>query len=244
MGILQSRTRTTKNYTRCSQKDNKKDNKMKKSVTAPIVAVVTLPLPIVLANYGSLFQHYALRKILRNLGFQTERYQTVGRTWPQIALRRLVYRCMLIRDILLRRRSAARHWSFMLRVEPGFIRFYRKYIGRLHGGTVRANAFVVGSDQVWSSLSSDVTLCEIGQGTKKVSYAASADWGAVAEGSAWSDTLKSVLERFEAISVRERYGMNLLKRLAPGVAVFHAIDPVFLLGASAFEKLISPPPPQ
>lgn len=203
-----------------------------------VIGVVTLPLPIVLANYGSLFQHYALRKVLRTLGWRAERYQLVGRTFAQIRLRRWYYRTMLLRDYLMGRRAAVRHWRAMLFTERTFSAFYRKHIGPLHRGCYRASVFVVGSDQVWSTLADDVSLRHVPRGARRIAYAASADWRNNAGSDAWREEMTSVFRAFDHVSVRERYGQEFLQRLVSEKAVFHAIDPVFLLGRVGFERLL------
>lgn len=92
------------------------------------------------------------------------------------------------------------------------------------------DAFVVGSDQIWNPnvLNSFFALdFEVGNGRKKIAYAASIGRGALSEYE--GICLKKYLKSFDSISVREQSAKNLL--LAAGIEnqIDIVLDPTMLI---------------
>ena len=98
------------------------------------------------------------------------------------------------------------------------------------------DAFVLGSDQLWrpDNIFPDYyTLNWVADGIPMYSYATS--FG-VSELDAYSaNKAKKFLERFSAVSVREKNGCELIKDLT-GMQASLVCDPVFLLSAQQWEK--------
>ena len=95
----------------------------------------------------------------------------------------------------------------------------------------KADAFVVGSDQVWNSylLNGQDPAFYLdfgGSDIKRIAYACS--FGSDAINTDYYEFTKNQLQRFDAISVREESGVNIVRELGyPNVV--HVLDPVFLL---------------
>lgn len=103
----------------------------------------------------------------------------------------------------------------------------------------QADVYVAGSDQIWN------TFCENGKepgyyldfgykATKRISYAASLATSSIKEG--YEEFVKSQLQKFDAISVREKTGAKLLKDLGIN-DVSVVLDPVFLLNKEDWRTL-------
>ena len=94
-----------------------------------------------------------------------------------------------------------------------------------------ADVYIVGSDQVWNSITmlngTDPAfyLQFVPSSRKRLSYAAS--FGSISVSDKYEAVIKQWLSTFNAISVRESSGVELLKCL--GINGDHVCDPVFLL---------------
>ncbi|MBQ4406566.1 MAG: polysaccharide pyruvyl transferase family protein [Bacteroidales bacterium] len=106
-----------------------------------------------------------------------------------------------------------------------------------------ADLYIVGADQVWNPLNTDNRLftyyCSfLPDNVKRISYAAS--FGGSKQLKLSQEqvvTIKSLLQKFSAISVREDIGIDILKEtfgIDNGVEV---LDPTFLPDVSVYEKI-------
>jgi hypothetical protein len=96
-----------------------------------------------------------------------------------------------------------------------------------------SNAYVVGSDQVWNpaitrSMTFDYFLEFVPEGAKRIAYAASFGTEELQVPKIEYERIGSLLEKFDAISVRERSGIRICRELL-GKTATHVLDPVFLL---------------
>lgn len=103
----------------------------------------------------------------------------------------------------------------------------------------KADAYIAGSDQIWN------TIYENGRdpafyldfapaGSRKISYAASfASQQIVPE---YKTFVKSMVENFDFISVRETSGISILKSLGIDKG-YHVLDPVFLLTKAHWDNM-------
>lgn len=102
------------------------------------------------------------------------------------------------------------------------------------------DAFVVGSDQVWNKEYSDGYHCGyfyqldfVDENRKKLSYAAS--FGSP-EGAMTDENAKKFYQCFDAISVREEFGVGVCEELYH-VSAKRVMDPVFLLNKDEYAEL-------
>lgn len=216
--------------------------------TPRCIGVATVVESYLLMNYGSMFQHYALRRILSELGFCSFRYANPVETFrlkKERIIRYAKYRvglCLVKIKILSLRQEVVKSVTQLLYARKNFRAFYRKNVGLLHEHSNRCFVYVAGSDQIWTIWTDVVSLVNVPKGTVRISYAASADWYTCRNSPEWRAEAKSRLKTFDAISVRERAGQQLLQELLPGKEIFHAIDPVMLLTKSDYEALIPAKP--
>lgn len=100
------------------------------------------------------------------------------------------------------------------------------------------SVFIVGSDQVWNpdlSANPSVYFLDFLQEGKKMAYAAS--FGKTDISNECKNLVLSNLPSFDAISVREKEGVDIVKNLV-GMNCLWVIDPVFLLTKRQWERLL------
>lgn len=104
------------------------------------------------------------------------------------------------------------------------------------------DAFIVGSDQLWRHYfleASDYysTLDWVENNKYKISYATSFGTNCYEGDNNKQEILARKLSRFDAISVREKSGLDILDSLG-GITGVNVIDPVFLCAKDVYIKLI------
>jgi hypothetical protein len=201
------------------------------------IAVSTISRNYLLTNYGSFFQHYALRRVLKSLGFMPFRVQSTNERKSRLL-------CILdsIRDFLrpyywFFKRLPQRHFYVMRmknnkKQERLFLVDYKKLIGMLDEPMLfnESTIGIKGGDQVFSAGEKRIWLHDIKDGNPIISYAASGDWRAISEDVVTQGILKNELMRFTAIGVREKCGVELISNiLQVSKHVKHVVDPVFFL---------------
>lgn len=120
-----------------------------------------------------------------------------------------------------------------------FLKCTRRYFSyeELVADAPVADAYIAGSDQIWNSNlpngKDPAYFLQFGSGnTKRIAYAASFGIPEVAE--AHRPVMSKWLEKFDAISVREKTALNILKAI--GVEGVEVVDPVYLLTQQLWSK--------
>ena len=173
-------------------------------------AIITIPLQYLLSNYGTFFQHYALREVLKRMGVSSVRLPYTGEPfsavkWLYLSLRRFIGNSIRrIRGMELVR----------LDVPCGrFERDYKSLIGPLREScSGEEDVAIVGSDQIWQSVSPTAWLREFPT-SKRISYAASSDWNLCMGKKAWREGVMRHYPTMTAISVREEAGVNVFETM-------------------------------
>ena len=196
-------------------------------------------------NYGAELQAYALQRFVSLLGYNVELINYICPSVSQRETPRLLDFSSL---------SNPKHFigQFMKYPElkqraKGFERFTNN---RIRLGTEvnsssdilnRYDRVIVGSDQVWCTQITGGDLTYILEGKhhtdqRIISYAAS--FGDKAFQSNYFDHFSDALSRFDALSVREKHGAEILSTLGISNAVV-SIDPTLLLDKVEWERLIT-----
>ena len=197
------------------------------------VGIKTVARTLLLTNYGSFFQHYALRKLIRSFGYVPFRLD------PGDSLRRELFdwlmpiRCLRLKVMAflgirkglvdsITARDIITRWSF--------ISDYKKMIGPLfEKDTLSVYAYVAGGDSIWFGKDPSAFLMNMPRSIPRLSYAASSAWDNAASSTEWRSIVKCAVKDFAAISVREQYGVNIIKEIASETNVARVVDPVFHL---------------
>ena len=175
-------------------------------------------------NYGSMLTYYALNKVVRNLGYS-----------PIMVHEALGYngwRVKWSKDI--EPMNFARRQGYEFTKQQHFSE--NSKLNEL------ADTFMVGSDQLWNPnvgrVNDDLFLDFTNDNAKRIAYATSF-------GNADVKKFKPEfigkhgqnLKRFDAVSVRENYGLDIAKNVFDVEEVEQVLDPVFLLNKDEYSRL-------
>ncbi len=164
-------------------------------------------------NYGSVLQNYALGKVINDLGYKCEHINVIGRrdrNSPFYEFRK----------------------KYLNMTEPVFNFTHAELLND------RYKIIVTGSDQVWNDIYSEPALGMLAwaSGEKTlISYAASFGEEELLA-NIHEDVARSMLERLDAISVREDTAVNICGKL--GLRAEHVLDPSLLLDVADYQKII------
>lgn len=209
-------------------------------------------------NYGQILQCYALQKYLRDAGHdsylirydprndydKTPIYQRVIK-----ALNPVIF-VKFIKDMLKKTASVKEQNEH----SRNFSEFRNKYIkysekiyysyNELKNNPPSADAYIVGSDQVWNFYAKNVKICkklvhayflDFGdEKVKRISYAAS--FGKNELYKSYYKEINPLLKKFSLITVRESTGINICKNCGRDDAVL-VPDPTILLEPSVYRSL-------
>lgn len=102
------------------------------------------------------------------------------------------------------------------------------------------DVFLSGSDQVWNPnlFKRAYFLDFVPNGKYKMSYAASIA-GTLDE--EWQTYFREQLAGFDAISVREKQGKQILEKIFPGREIACSLDPTLLLGVDEWKRVAAKP---
>ena len=195
-------------------------------------------------NYGGLLQAYALQKAITKLGYQAEqisyKLESGYDSWNPI--KASIKKPMAY----LYHRAKYGKWLDQYTVRQKKIEAFAETIPHTEVVTAQTisklsshfDCFVCGSDQIWNPIGWQPTLFFdfLTDDKKRISYAAS-----IARDNLTEDEyafMKLYLDRFSAISVREKKTVYMLNRKFPELNVQAAPDPVFLLEKDEWVNLI------
>lgn len=217
------------------------------------IGILTLPLR---TNYGGILQAYALQTVLEEMGHKVVILDKSPYKHLPIWKMPLSYSKRILKKYVQRKdiRIFYEHWNnksypIISQYTQKFIKTYihRKEVNDLN--QLKENDFdalIVGSDQVWriryfSTMHSDIKnaflyFARNWINVKRIAYAPSfgtEEWEYSKEQTA---ICKSLLHKFNAISVREISGIELCKKYF-NINAQHVLDPTLLLNVTHYSKL-------
>lgn len=209
-------------------------------------------------NYGQLLQCYALQKYLRDLGhdafiirynYNNEdiRYKVSFIKRAFRALNPVISYKHFKNKILLKKTKSASQIRKFDDFRSKYIllsaEFYQKY-ENLKATPPEADAYIVGSDQVWNFSFADFEsvkpvvhayMLDFGdKNVKRLSYAAS--WGVSAISEELRNEIIPLIKNFDYVAVREQKGLDLCSQCGVDNAEW-VCDPTLLLEADTYRKL-------
>ena len=212
----------------------------------PPIGIATINRNFLLSNYGSLMQHYALRQVLKQLGYAPFRMDTTSRFTEErtrLYLRLKRRFCYLLHQIGIRPYTpeGARFVQSILFREKSFRRFYIDNIAPIiEKQAANCKKYLAGSDQIWTECDSDAFLTSIQKSdAQKIAYAVSADWQLCGDDPRWLSEAGAALSSFRHISLREKLGCEICKKLLPDMDITQTLDPVLLLTRDDYSMLVS-----
>lgn len=195
-------------------------------------------------NYGGLLQAYALQKAITELGYQAEQisYKLESGYDGWNPVKASIKKPMAY----LYHRAKYGKWFEQYVVRQKKFEVFAETIPHTEVVTAQTisklsdqfDCFVCGSDQIWNPIGWQPTLLFdfLPDDKKRISYAAS-----IARDNLTEDEyafMKPYLNKFSAISVREKNSADMLNQKFPKSNVQAVPDPVFLLEKNEWENLI------
>lgn len=197
-------------------------------------------------NYGALLQAYALQNFLDSCGMESYivdyRSDYIEYFYKPVKANPFKDTKTFIRELLYKNKNVGKRKKF-----DAFINQYIKMTRSLYSYSelIKLNDefdfFLTGSDQVWNWRWSGfdktyfLDFSDIG---KRYSYAASFGFDTVPDDK--KDIYISLLNQFQAISVREKSGVDLIKKLTSRDAV-NSIDPTLLISVETWNSIAEKP---
>lgn len=217
------------------------------------IGILTLPLH---TNYGGILQAYALQTVLERMGHEVVVFDKILPE-PSLSLWKcpFVYSKRLVNKLLGRKDNIVFLEQYVSKIKPiiqqNTNKFIKNYIHRVSFKTFAKipntdtfNAIIVGSDQVWRPIYfgedhvDDAYLAFArGWNIKRIAYAASFGVDKWEYSPLQTETCKSLLHNFDAISVREESGVKLCRECLECKAQL-VLDPTMLLDKSDYVKII------
>lgn len=192
------------------------------------------------SNYGAVLQVYALKSIIETL--------------PGVESVYVIKRKADLDKMFLKRFYANIKKKYYNFFEINFNYFRKKYFTNQTDlintqkkiellGKYNFDAVIVGSDQVWrynysKDFGYNLYLDFVSTSIKKIAYAASFgtdEWNECSEFE--TKKIKKLIQRFDAISVRENSGIAICKNVFD-VEALHLLDPTIIADKSIYENLL------
>lgn len=196
-------------------------------------------------NYGQVLQAFALQRVLIKMGHSPYlirythseiRFRNF-KTRIKNAIKKLFYKESSLRNTSVINQDIRQFYSFKKNNLLMSNNLYHS-IKELRINPPKADVYITGSDQVWAkSLAFEENkafFLDFGPDKiKRISYAAS--FGSEQYEPKFYKKLKRNLKRFDAISVREKAGVDICSTI--NYKATHVLDPTLLLPGSYYKKL-------
>lgn len=225
------------------------------------IGILTQPLHY---NYGGVLQNWALQQVLTRLGHEPETialHYSLVRTPKLIFLRTLslfktvLHKCFFVRSERKIHNPFGRRYSVRAftcddnfishKINSSPLLFCHKALLSLVEKR-KYDAFIVGSDQVWREEYSPrietffLDFLSEEDMRSKIAYAASFGLEQNYISEEKLPLCKRLLQRFDAVSVREDGGLKIVREEFGRKAVVKVLDPTLLLSADDYLRLIKP----
>ena len=188
-------------------------------------------------NCGSALQAYALQQALREMGYESEiidyRYEELSRPSPKARV------IAFFRDLLFGFPAWRMKLKFKAFYKQNLVLSKQSYNRKsIVENPPQYDLYITGSDQVWNPrfIGDDVNflLAFTAPEQRKISYASSIAASAISE--KWKELYAKYLSRYQAISVRERSGVEIIRELTGREAAL-CCDPTLLLPRERWDAL-------
>ncbi|SDS26725.1 Polysaccharide pyruvyl transferase [Polaribacter sp. KT25b] len=215
------------------------------------IGILTLPIHI---NYGGILQAYALMQVLKNMGHDPILIDEYKSFYLPIKKRPKEYSKRFIKKYLLQNKDVnvfqERNRRRELLITGRNIKYFNdiylqpkipvKKLKELKDKDF--DAFVVGSDQIWRSkyyprIEDAFFNFAKNWNVKRLSYAPSFGAGSWEYSDEQTKKCKKLLGKFDAISVREDIGVELVSKFLDNTAT-HVLDPTMLLSKSNYIEIL------
>ena len=200
-------------------------------------------------NYGSVLQTLATERIFRDLGYEVETLDYIQENLQMDSVWKVLkyggpgwkIKCKQIILRLLKRKNTRRA-EIMDEFRKKYLHLTKRYLSikELEEDLPNADIFCTGSDQTWNPVlygpSKAYYLAFVPDNKKKISFSAS--FGVDKLPAKDKSEVKELLSRYDAISVRESSGIEILEDIGIKNAT-HVLDPTLVVNPELWNELSS-----
>lgn len=194
-------------------------------------------------NYGNRLQNYATQQFFINNSYDVE--NIVDATYYPLVIRGMYKKLRYFASVTLHK--GLKYYILSRKFDENFLKFNQnirysnievKTTNELNQRNLADDIVIIGSDQVWNPqiAMSDITLLNGVRCKKKISFAASFGVDTI-QG---NEKIVNALKDFQALSVREEAGANIINDLTGRKAEVLA-DPTMLLSADQWRNVAKKP---
>lgn len=219
-------------------------DKMKK-IKAGIITIVDL------TNYGNRLQNYAVSEVLKRMGIETETIHVMECTKTEkwkFLIKKGLKNLPLITELLMKvkKNNSAKELRYL-----NFDRFSRKNIKMRYVYSSDLNEiaeacldfqyFIIGSDQIWNpkyGYAKEFDFATFAKPERKICFSPSFGIDEIPDKDV--ETVKKGLDGLKYISVREKSGAEIVKKMV-GKEADVLIDPTMMLDAKDWEAVARKP---
>lgn len=200
------------------------------------IYIVTLGAKYIFSNSGTFLQHWALRKVISELGYTPIRIPGIydmsyfainNKNWIKnfcTQISRIVLHYLMPNKT--NDHSSNIHSIRDFKQAKLFKKCFTKNIGQIiEDNTAEAKCVILGGDQVFSTILAKSAISQ--NATKCISYAASLDWEAAQIDDNWKEEMAQILPGFSKIGLRESIGKSIVESL--NFQTEKVADPVMLM---------------
>lgn len=208
-------------------------------------------------NYGSVLQTFATQFLFKRAGYEIETVDYIRENCKKenkaaeyrekLKKRNIIWSFPIINSLILLRHKLQIH-----RLENIFGRFVREHIhlskpyetaDDLMNDPPIADIYCTGSDQMWNSIWNagilpEYFLAYAPEGKKRVAFATS--FGRTELDKNELEITKAFIQKYDAISVREKSALSLLEQMGYSSGV-HILDPTLIMSADEWESQLDIP---
>lgn len=187
-------------------------------------------------NYGNRLQNYAIQEVLKSLNCESVTLKNI----PQLNGKDKIL-LKFAKYLISKKKLNSQRLNYFINFNEN-ITFSKKYVTPYSKISNKYDYFITGSDQVWNSRLGglrEVDLLDFCKNEQKISFSASFGVNEIPENK--RDFVKSKLQTFKAISVREHTGKDIVKELTNRTDVEVLVDPTMLLSAEEWDKVAKRP---
>ncbi len=214
------------------------------------IGILTQPLH---DNYGGLLQAYALKEVLQEMGheviiinrqkkapFPWRKYASIAKS---ILIGRRIHPNLFLKSAY-REEMSRETRNFRSKYIPNLSHLITDNEGMKKLNTMGFDAYIVGSDQCWRPRYSPgirnyfLDFAVNDSRVKRIAYAASfgvSHWEFTDED---TQACKELLQKFDAISVREDSAIELIKDHLGRTDAQHVLDPTMLLSTNQYKEIV------
>jgi hypothetical protein len=211
------------------------------------IGILTLPLH---TNYGGILQAYALQAVLKNMEHEVVLIKENEIFKLPLWKAPISYAKRFLFKYILKRKGAIDifYEQYFKKITQNTRPFIDEYIQELDIEDVKKDkesfdAIVVGSDQIWrpkyyyKNITKAYLSFAKSWNIKRIAYAASFGTDKWEYTEAQTQQCRNLVEKFDAVSVREKSGIDLCQRHF-GINAVQVLDPTMLLDVQHYISLI------